>query len=61
MELCLETSDQPAQSLSVRTRGQTNTGNIVVTVCYRPLDWEGVDEAFFGQLEELQEFQQESH
>lgn len=40
----------PAESSRVRIRGQTNMGNIVVSVCYRPPDHKGVDEAFFRQL-----------
>lgn len=41
MELCLGKGDEMAGSLWVRTSEQTNIGDIVVDVCYRPPDkWE---------------------
>lgn len=47
LELCVGLDDEPAGSLCVTITRQTNTGYMVVGVCYRLPDQEEVDKAFF--------------
>lgn len=49
MGICLGTGDEPADSLWVRSRGQTKTGD--ADVCHRPLNWQKLCETF-QKLEE---------
>ncbi|PKU29906.1 rna-directed dna polymerase from mobile element jockey- hypothetical protein [Limosa lapponica baueri] len=52
IELCLRVDEECVESLCVRIKGQTNMGDTVVGVYYRPLDQEEeVDEVFYRQLE----------
>ena len=57
MELYLRTGDKAIESLRVRIRRQTGTGDAVLDVCYRPDQEEEVDEAFFRQLEKASQSQ----
>lgn len=58
MELYLRTGDKAVESLWVRIRRQTITGDAVPGVCYRPPDREEeVDEAFFRQSEKASQLQ----
>jgi len=51
MELCLGMNEESTKSLWVRIRGTAGTGDIIVGVCYRPLDQEAqVDEALYRQI-----------
>ncbi|KAK4806898.1 hypothetical protein QYF61_012619 [Mycteria americana] len=51
MELCLGMDEETPESLWVRIKEQTNTGGIVVGVCYRPPDQEEqADEALCKQI-----------
>ena len=51
--LCLETYDEPVESLWVRISRQTNVYDIVVGICCRlPDQAEEVDEAAFTQVED---------
>ena len=45
--VCLGTKEEAAESLWIRVRGQTNTGDVVVSVCYSPPYQEDVGKAFF--------------
>ena len=48
VEICLGMDDEQAESLSVKIRGQTSLGDIVVPICFRlPDGEEAADEAFF--------------
>lgn len=38
MELCLEMDEELTESLWVRIKGRTGTGDFIVGVCYRPPD-----------------------
>ena len=52
MELCLGIGEESAETLGLRTRGQTNTGDVVVNMCYRlPDREEEIDEALFRHPE----------
>ncbi|PKU31622.1 hypothetical protein llap_18074 [Limosa lapponica baueri] len=51
-KLCLGMDEECVESLWVRIKGQTNMGNTVVGVYYKPLDQdEEVDGSFYRQLE----------
>lgn len=52
MELWLGMDDEPAESLWVRTRVQTNLNNTVVGVSYELPDQKEVYEAIFRHVEE---------
>ncbi|GAB0181349.1 hypothetical protein GRJ2_000600200 [Grus japonensis] len=50
MELCLEIDEELTESLWVRIKGSTGTGDIIVGVCYRPPDQgDRADEALYRQ------------
>lgn len=52
MELCLGIGEEPPETLWLRTRGQTNTGDIVVNMCYRlPDREEEIGKVFFRHPE----------
>lgn len=52
------TSEEPIESLWVKSREQTRKDNVVVSVCYRPPDQEEkVGEAFFKQVEKASQSQ----
>ncbi|GAB0209762.1 hypothetical protein GRJ2_003441900 [Grus japonensis] len=51
MELHLGMDEEPTESLWVRIKGSTGTGDIIVGVCYRPPNQEDqVDEALYRQI-----------
>jgi len=53
IELYVGRSDDSAESLWVRISKQTNTGDIVMGICYKmPDQEEEIDKSFFRKLEE---------
>ena len=56
IELCLAVDEERVESLWIRTKGQTHTGDVIVGVYYRPPDQEEeVDEAFYKQMKPASE------
>lgn len=52
MELCLEVDEEPDENLWVKIKGTDWKSDVIVGVCYRPLDQEEqADEALCGQIE----------
>jgi len=51
MELRLGLNEEPTESLWVRIKGRSGTGDIIVGVCYRPPDQEDqADKALYRQI-----------
>ena len=51
MELRLGMDEEPTKSLRVRIKGRAGTGDIIVGICYRPLNQEDqMDEALYKQI-----------